>query len=83
MANTATVKKARRRIKRPAQILLFLAGLRSTSENPGKEKAIYLSDKANALASHDSTKNPHFQQGLHPSQKGCAAVEAPFHKYSS
>lgn len=56
MANTATIKKAKRRIKRPAQLQLFLAGLWNTGESPGKEKAIYLSDKANTLASCDSTK---------------------------
>lgn len=28
---------------------LFLAGLWNTSENSGKQKAIYLSDKANAF----------------------------------
>lgn len=33
----------------------FLAVLWNTSENTGKENAIYLSDKASALASHDST----------------------------
>lgn len=34
----------------------FLAVLWNTSENTGKENAIYLSDKASALVSHDSTE---------------------------